>query len=743
MSPRASILLAATILGGRLLLPCPVPAEEPAEDVVASLAAITVTAEKLTLPTRQTNETVYTGREITARGIEIQGAQAATSVSGALDILPGITVERAENNGLGAEMGSARFRGVRSALGAMTVAGVPNYGGNPIGPRDYLYDLENIEGIAVYRGAVPGDLGTGVGSRGGAMELKPLWPRDAFAVLFRQYLGSDSFSRSYLRLDSGKFIGSDTRFSAAVSYGEADKWRGPGKLGPRKNANLALSQGLGERAGLKLWFNHNDLDQHLFRPLSFADIQNLKENYAKDYNAAATGVAAQDIFYYDYNRGTYRNDDLLALFTVMARPWLSFSLKPYYGEEDTRILQGVTSGGGRIQERTRDITRAGIIGEGVAELDGVKTVLGYHYEKSAMRIFNQIYAITADGLAYRGYGVLATSGDTSIHSPYLKLAGSSGPWDWQAGIKYFRFEDSASEGYVTGPAPDYAPVRAADLDRHSASHSIWLPTVGLSRRLTDGLAIQGSYGRNFTRPYSYMPLVTLYNSNRATFLAQGIPLAELFAGYGMEKSDSFDLGLRYSGEHFELAPTLFYGRHRNLLTTVSDPRVALNYQQNIGKAGSHGLELEMNAFLSETLSIFVNPSYTAMTYDEDLSHAGALLASKGKQVVDTPLWLVKAGIFYQPGRFSVMPMFRCLGSRYADAENKEKIPAAALVDLRMHYRLPDVPWAREMKISLELNNLFDKRYVSVINASDDSREGQATFHPGAPFSAVLGLSFVY
>ena len=53
-------------------------------------------------------------------------------------------------------------------MGAMTVAGVPNYGGNPMGPREYLYDMENFENIAVYKGAVPADLGTGVGARGGA-----------------------------------------------------------------------------------------------------------------------------------------------------------------------------------------------------------------------------------------------------------------------------------------------------------------------------------------------------------------------------------------------------------------------------------------------------------------------------------------------------------------------------------------------------------------------------------------------
>lgn len=39
--------------------------------------------------------------------------------------------------------------GVRGFLGAMTVEGVPNWGGNPMGLREYIYDTKNMRGIAV------------------------------------------------------------------------------------------------------------------------------------------------------------------------------------------------------------------------------------------------------------------------------------------------------------------------------------------------------------------------------------------------------------------------------------------------------------------------------------------------------------------------------------------------------------------------------------------------------------------
>ncbi len=738
--------MVATLIGNQILFASMVIASEsatPAEKMDEVLPEIPVSAEKIIAPTRQASESVYTGSEVTAKGIELQGAKATTSVYGALDILPGLNVESPDSNGLGAEMNNVRIRGVRSSLGALTVEGVPNYGGNPIGPRDYLYDMENMRGITVYKGAVPGDIGTGVGARGGALSLLPDWPHETPGLRFGQSFGSNEYSRTFFRLDTGSLSPTETRASASASYTDADKWRGPGSLGPRKNANLAVVQPVSERFEVKLWVNHNDLDQHLYRPLTATDIGNLKENYDKDYNAAPTGAAAQDIYYYDYNRGAYQNDDLFSVLTVKPSRELTLSLKPYYAKEDTEILQGTTSSGGKVQKRTRDIERFGLIGEAIFENDGIKTTAGYHFENSEMNIFTQTYGISPTGLAYQGYGVFGTSGTGYINSPYVKIAGNQGPWDWQTGLKYFHYQDPASDGYTTGPAPGYALVRTADLDRQETDYDMWLPSIGGAYHFSDSFQANASYGRNFIRPYSYLPLVSLYNSNRAAFQAQGINLQQLFDGYAMERSDTVDLGMRYSGGWFEVAPTLFYGKHRNLLTTIYDPRVNLNYQQNIGRATGYGLDLEMNAYLDKEITVFVNPTWTKLTYDGDLTYAGSRLAADGNQVVDTPEWLVKAGLIYHPGNFEIVPMLRYLGTRYADVEHAGKVGSSAVADLRMSYTMPKVLAAESMKVSLDLANVFDKKYVSVINASDDTRDGVATYYPGAPFAAMLSVSLQY
>ena len=710
-----------------------------------TLDEMVVTEKKLVRPTKQTNETVYTGSEITREGLDAQGGKAAVSVYEAVNLLPGVSVESVDPYGLVAEQKNIRIRGVRGISGAMTVAGVPNWGGNPMGPREYLYDTENIESIAVYKGAVPADLGTGVGARGGAIELRPRWPKDEAGTEIRQSFGADSFSRTFLRLDSGALPVTGTRFAVSGSYTDAEKWKGPGDLGPRRNASIMVSQPIGKVDEIKFWFNANDLEQNLFKPLTYAQVQKLGANYGKDYNPSLTGIAARDIDYYDYNRGDYANQDFLALvpFTLSDRFKLTF--KPYYSREDTEIWQGAktrkkdgTFSYG-LQKRLRNIERYGLISQIDAEFSRATASLGYWYEANDMAIRTQNYDVLTAG--FKGYGMYTVNEDDGIvHSPFFKLAGSLGRFDWQAGLKYFSYTDPASQGYTWNGT---RLVKGADLYRGEQTYEELLPTVGVNHRFCDAMEAYASYGRNQIRPYAYMPLITLYNNNRTAFQAAGVTLADMFDGYEMEISDSVEVGARLRNRWMELRPTVFYAEHENLLTTVYDPRVNLNYYQNIGEATGYGFELETNFFVSDNLTFFINPTYTHLTYDNDLTYAGATLKAKDNQVVDTPEWMVKSGVIFTLGNFEVIPMVRYLGERYGDAENTEQIGDYTLADLRISYGRKNLGGIDDLKVSLDFTNLFDKEYIALINAMDDSRAGATGYYVGAPLTTLLTVSLAF
>ena len=172
----------------------------------------------------------------------------------------------------------------------------------------------------------------------------------------------------------------------------------------------------------------------------------------------------------------------------------------------------------------------------------------------------------------------------------------------------------------------------------------------------------------------------------------------------------------------------------------------MSYQQNIGKAIGYGLDLEMNAFVTDYLTVFLNPTWTSLTYDGDMTYQGARLASNGKQVVDTPEWMLKSGIILKLGDFEISPKVRVIGERYGDVEHREKIDPYAVADLSLSYTRKKVLGLAQLKVSLELTNLTDERYVAVINSSDDTRASSTSqpnntsYFQGAPFSAIGNVS---
>ncbi len=82
-------------------------------------------------------------------------------------------------------------------------------------------------------------------------------------------------------------------------------------------------------------------------------------------------------------------------------------------------------------------------------------------------------------------------------------------------------------------------------------------------------------------------------------------------------------------------------------------------------------------------------------------------------------------------------MVRYVGERYGDAEHKENVDDYFLADLKISYTMKNISIVETAKLSLELQNIFNNKYVSLINASDDSRSGSTSYYVGAPFTVVM------
>lgn len=722
------------------------------------MEGIVVTGERIIAPTKETAETVYTGIEVTKDGLTLGGEKASHNVWEAVSLLPGIMFESPDPANLATTQMSIKVRGVSGSLGSMSVDGIPIYGGNPIGPRTYILDLENFQSVALYQGSVPADLGPGAGTRGGALQLRPLWAKDDFGVTFKQSFGTYYYVKDFIRLDTGKLGAYGTKLSASYSYTEEDKWRGKGKVGPRNNVNFTFVQPLSSRLQIKLWGNYNETKQHKFRSLTYAQSTDLDNFRRYDYTESLTGTPGVDWQYYDYNKITWTNHDLYAFIDLKILENLTFTLKPYYREEkkeDWAGTQSISGPGGKsnpgIQMNGWTVKRWGAIGEFAGTFGGFKALLGYQYEESKWEdSLTENYWLQPGGsLQFIGWGRYTQSTESSPrYSPYAKLSGSLGQLNWQAGVKYLKMKDAANEGYITKYDASNNPylVREPKMDYGAKTYNAWTPTAGLSYLIGEDLEAYTSFGRTFQQPYAYMPLINLYYALYSKFTKMGITLADLFEEYKPEKTDNIDLGLRFRKGVVELLPTAHISRHKNLWTPITpgwmdpdNPTKPLLYQGKpvsystfVGKAKGYGFELGSNFILSDNITLFFNPSYTILTYDGDIVSGGTTYNTDGKQVLDVPRFSLVSGLIIKYQGFQFTPILRHMGKRFGDLAHKEKMPSYSVMDLKFGYNLGNFYFLKDLELSLEVDNVFNREYVV-----------STSYYPGAPFSVFGTLTFKF
>jgi len=724
--------------------------EEAADKI--SLDEVVVTDKKSPEVFEAKEKQVDTESTVTKQGIDTFGGAGQINSFKALDMLPSVNFQSADAFDLSNNR-SIRVRGQTRVASTIEGLSLLNYGLDPGVSDAWLFDMENLEEVSLYRGAVAAEKSLAPYNTAGTMNRTLLRPSDQLGLTVRENFGTFGFNKIFTRIDTG-LLPTKTKLFVSYSHTEADKWKGAG--GSRADiASFGIRQMLPAGAKLELFGTYSDAKTNSYQALTYAQSQDLGNYYRSDYNKTLTGDPKKDIYYYGYNRDCFRNYAIFGNLEFKVPGNGKLSIKPYYANEDGYSLAAAAKIVGSPGVREWDIVHDnyGVVAQYDTPFLGADVTLGYWYavqEPPGPPTAQKAYRATDGVLKYAGWAILANAVENhEWNSPYLTVGKQWGDFYVKAGVRYVNELMPSTNLYSTTNVPDisYPEVLTyASVDPKGSvtgrTLSAWLPNFGVDYAISKQLNVYFNYGRNFGRPS--FDVWTVYSGNKAVFTEKGVTAQYIWDQVKPEITDNFDVGIRYSGSKGYVAGTVFGIIDRDKGVNVTDPLLGIKYMRNAAEAIGYGVELEASVTPLEDLNVFLSSSYNNFEFTDDIVTAPKTVTkAKGNQVPDAPEFEARLGATYSFYDFSVTPLLRYTGKRYGDVENVERISDYAVADLNIRYTKKNILWCKVFSAGVSFLNLFNTHYIGIINASDDTRQGSASYYAGAPFTVVGNVTFQF
>ena len=686
-----------------------------------------------------------TKTKVTEKGINALGPSSTMSVQKAISLIPSVNQQSVDPSGL-ADISnyheSFRFRGVEATGGGnpstpVNVEGVP-VSGRP-GGGVTIYDMENFDTISIYKGGLPADQGFGLTNIGGKIDMEVKSPLDELGFKLKQVLGSQDFSRTFLRLDTGKF---STQTKGFISYSNAfgDKWKGEGDS-ERENAMIGLSQKIGSQLKIEAFSIYNNSDVNTYRTMSYTQARSLNDNYDFDFTNDKN-----DYFYYGYNQADFEDYNVFGKVEYRFDDNSKLLFKPFYWNDQGSYIETITmkNGNNRIREWDIDHDMSGFLSQYSTRIQSVDLTMGLFHleqERPGPPTSWKLYKVSSGELVFDKWQALSDSSKHRQNTPFISGEYAKGRFTLQGGVKYLRYTMPSITTYDTTGIGDVsyetAITTATSIDGDACADSKdfdkLLPNLGINYKINEELSSYVSYGRNYGMSVSLYPY---FISQKQAFYAKGITLQDLWDQQELEIVDNFDIGLRYITDKLYVVPTLYYARHKNKAATYYDSSLGVSYPCTNAEADAYGFELEAGALVSKNLSLYGSFSYNRFYFTQDIYNSdGSVNAVDGDQVPDAPEFLCKAIASYRLGKFVLSPIVKYTSKRYGDIEHDEKIDGAVIFDFDLTYKAGAIPKMKikNLDFSLTVNNIFDKEYISIINTTDYKTLG-STYQTGAPFT---------
>ncbi|MDD3468116.1 MAG: TonB-dependent receptor [Campylobacterales bacterium] len=677
----------------------------------------------------------------------------------ALDMLPSVQTGQADTYGLVSEDNPLRIRGgLASTFNnfALTVDGVPSVVIVQKAALGNLVDMENVEAMDLTVGASSADSGLGFGNATGSLDMRIKKASNVASVYLKQSLGSENFGRTFIRADSGKLFNSNTKFFVSASDSKADKWKGIGDA-KRQNLEFGTSSTFGENVSLDTFFAYNHIEKHDYRALSIQEATDLDKNYDLDFSNNRTSA-----FYYNYNKQDF--EGYMAQMNLESKLFGGkLSIKPYYITTNGEKYSFNTSNTSLVTKVEIEQEQYGAVAKYDRKILTADTSIGYWYqsiESSPPPLLQKTYKIVNGQLVINssntgqtaGYGMINSVDNRESNSPFLVVRKKIDDFKIEVGLRYVDFKLPSIQGYTLAyTAGDYGYDDALskatkDPNMYVAPKHFraWLPSISAKYSINPNTDVFAGYARGMSTP-DQGPLWQIYKQNYTTKL-KGVSFQQFWDKAKAETSDQYNLGMKYKTSKYSIEPTLYYATYENKQVSAYDSDVQLSYKQNIADVEAKGVELLATYMPVEAIELFLSASYNNMKLTNNIKSGGStVLNTESKQAPDAPEKMLKAGATFRYGDFYAMPTIKYMDERYGDAENKERIAPYSVVDVSFGYTKKNKSGTfKEIAASLDLQNVLGRKYISLIQASDDTTSGtNYQYVTGAPFAAIATVALKF
>jgi len=718
-----------------LLLCHPLGAEENA----VALKSVVIETEAL-----GEDSSIGTIDVVTEQEIERSASPELLNPYRAIALEPGVDVRNNDPYGMNI---THKIRGKADRNIGETLEGLPLKGIGPGGGLGTMVDLENIGSIRVEKGAIKPDSGFGYGSDNGMVDMRMKQPSDTFSATLKQGVGTEHFSKTYLRVDSGT-LGDAAKVFVSGSLTDAEKFKGEGESPHRKNLALGITSTDAQPVRWELYGVYNDEKKHLYRGLTYEQSRDLSTYRDFDYNTELTGDPAVDGYYYDYNRQDFETYTLFGKVSVPLSDRDSISFRPYFLNDKGYSYTGSS---GKVIDWMVDHDTYGAVAEYEHKWDRSRLKIGYWYQEDEPPGPPTSRKIRDTELNFvKWERIIGVEENHIFHAPFISYEQMFDSTVVEAGVKYLWLSSPHLISYNTGGIGDVSyetalsQVQSVDFELPSNTYEVFLPTLGITHFLNATSSLKASYGRNYNTPnYGFGGSMITYFNSAAVNKDEAI-LQQMWADLKPEESDNFDLGYTYASSGLSLTSTLFYSRVKNVGGTFYDPALAYYYQQNTAKARSYGLEIGAGYTVSEELALKFAFTYNNYAFTSDIETAlGSVIRAKGNQLPDVPQMFANLSATYSLQGLTVTPVVSYLGKRYVDVENRYSVGSSVLVDLSVSREVA-LDDGHALEFSLSATNLFDKEYIATISTSETNvEEVGPSYIVGAPRAIFASLTYRY